>query len=317
MFDHLEQAVIGAEEILPEISAALDKIFLILPIGDFAHAPDKQSVAIVLDERIPIAAPDAFDYVPTGAAEDGLEFLNDLAVAADGAVEPLQVAVHNENQIVEPLARGERDGAKRFGLVHHTVTQKRPDPAACRSLQPAVLEILDKARVINRLNRAQAHRDCRKLPEVGHQPRVRVRREPSARIQLAPEILELLFWNAAFEIPTSVDTGGGVSLKIDDVAVSALGGCLKKMIERDFVERGRRGKRGNMSADAFLNLVGPDHHRERVPAHQALDPALHFLTARKRRLLVWRNRILIGGGGSEWQVNAAGATRMQRELLEQ
>src|SRR5882724_5268284 len=235
MFNHLQQARIGAEEVLPEISAALDKIFLILAVGDLPHAPDKQSVAIVLDERVPIAAPDAFDYVPTGATENGFEFLNDLAVAADGTVQPLEVAVHDENQIVEPLARGERDGAERFGLVHLTVTQKRPDPAARRRLQPAVLEIPDKARVINRLDRAQAHRDCRKFPEVGHEPRMRVRRESSAGIQFSAEILELLCWDAALEIRTSVDTGGGMSLKIDDVAVPALGGCLKKMIECDLV----------------------------------------------------------------------------------
>src|SRR5882724_790495 len=235
MFDHLEQAGIGSEEVLPEVSATLDKIFLILPIGDLAHAPDKQSVAIVLDERIPIATPDALDYVPSRAAEDGFEFLNDLAVAADGAVQPLQVAIHDENQIVEPLARGEGDRAERFGLIHLTVTQKRPDPAARRSLEPAVLEIFNETCVINRLDRAQAHRNRRKFPEIGHQPRVRVRRKPSARIQLAAKILELLFWNAAFQISTSVDAGSGVSLKINDVAVPALGGCLKKMIERDLV----------------------------------------------------------------------------------
>src|SRR5713101_10096350 len=227
MLNHFQQARIGAEKVLPEVSAALDKIFLILAIGDLSHALDEETVAIVLDERIPVAAPDALDHVPSRAAKDGLEFLNDLAVAADGAVQPLQVAVHDEDQIVESLARCERDGAERFGLVHLAVTQKRPNPAAGRSLQPAVLEIPDKARMINRLNRAQAHRDRWKFPEIGHQPRVRVRREPSARVQLAAEILELLFWNAALEVCTSVDAGRGVSLEIDDVAIPALIGRFK------------------------------------------------------------------------------------------
>src|SRR5712692_2068923 len=151
MLNHFQQARIGAEKVLPEVSAALDKIFLILAIGDLSHALDEETVAIVLDERVPIAAPDAFDYVPPRATENGFEFLNDLAIAADGTVQPLEVAVHDENQIVEPLARCERDGAERFGFVHLAVTQKRPDPAARRRLQPAVLEIPDKARVINRL----------------------------------------------------------------------------------------------------------------------------------------------------------------------
>ena len=36
---------------------------------------------------------------------DGFEFLDDLAVAAHRAVEPLQVAVDDEDQVVELLAR--------------------------------------------------------------------------------------------------------------------------------------------------------------------------------------------------------------------
>ena len=59
VLDHLEQARVGSEEVLTEVSAALDEIFLILAVGDFAHAPDEQPVSIVLDERVPIAAPDA------------------------------------------------------------------------------------------------------------------------------------------------------------------------------------------------------------------------------------------------------------------
>jgi hypothetical protein len=76
---------------------------------------------------VPVAAPDHLDDVPAGAAEDRLEFLDDLAVAAHRAVEPLQVAVDDEDQVVELLARGERDGAERLGLVGLAVAEERPD----------------------------------------------------------------------------------------------------------------------------------------------------------------------------------------------
>src|SRR5579884_759768 len=109
MLDHLEQARIAAEEVLAEIRAALDEEFLILPVGDFAHTAHQQAVAVVLDERIPVGAPDDLDDIPSGAPEDGFEFLDDLAVAAHWAVEPLQVAVHDEDQVVETLTRGQRD----------------------------------------------------------------------------------------------------------------------------------------------------------------------------------------------------------------
>ncbi len=130
MLDHLEQAGIGAEEVLPEVSAALDEIFLVLAVADLAHALDQQAVAIVLDEAVPIAAPDDFDDIPAGAAEDGFQFLNDLAVAAHRAVETLQVAVDDEDQIVETLARSQRDGAERFGFVHFAVAEEGPDFSA-------------------------------------------------------------------------------------------------------------------------------------------------------------------------------------------
>ncbi len=54
----------------------------------------------------------------------GLEFLHDLAVAAHRPVEALQVAVDDEDEIVELLAAGERDGAEALRLVHLAVAQK-------------------------------------------------------------------------------------------------------------------------------------------------------------------------------------------------
>ena len=62
---------------------------------------------ILLEQRIPLAAPDHLDHVPAGAAEDRLELLDDLAVAADRTVEALEVAVDDEDQVVELFAGGE------------------------------------------------------------------------------------------------------------------------------------------------------------------------------------------------------------------
>src|SRR5271166_2233804 len=126
MLDHFEQAGIGAEEILAEVSAALDEVFLILTIADLAHALDQQTVAIGANEAVPVAAPDYFDDVPSGAAEDGFQFLDDFAVAAHGTVQTLQVAVHDEDQIVEALAGSQRDRAQRLGFVHFAVAQEGP-----------------------------------------------------------------------------------------------------------------------------------------------------------------------------------------------
>ena len=131
------------------------------------------------------------DDVPAGAAERRFELLDDLAVAAHRAVEPLQVAVDDEDQVVELLARGQRDRAERFGLVGFAVAEKRPDLATRRRLQAAIFEVAVEARLVDRHDRTEAHRDRRELPEVGHQPRMRIRRQPAAGLQLAAEVLEL------------------------------------------------------------------------------------------------------------------------------
>ncbi len=109
---HLEQAGIAAEEILTEIGSALDKVFLILAVADLAHAPDQQPVTIAADEAVPVGAPDDLDDIPSRATENGLQFLNDLAVATDRPIQSLQIAIHYEDQVVEALAGGQRDGTE-------------------------------------------------------------------------------------------------------------------------------------------------------------------------------------------------------------
>ena len=176
MLNHLQQPGIAAKQVVAEVGAALDKIFLILAVGDLAHALDQNSIAIVGDEVVPVAAPDHLDHIPACAAEDGFQFLNDLAVAAHRPVQPLQVAVHHENQVVQPFAGSQGDRTQRFGFIHLAVAHEGPDSSAGRRLQSAVLQIANKPRLINRLNRPQSHTDGRKLPEIGHQPGMRIRR---------------------------------------------------------------------------------------------------------------------------------------------
>src|SRR5437870_23963 len=103
MLDELEQLGIFAEEMLADVGAVLDAVTLVLAIDGFGHALDEQAALVRREKRIPVAAPDDFDDVPARAAESGLQFLDDLAVAADRAVEALEVAVDDKNEIVEAL----------------------------------------------------------------------------------------------------------------------------------------------------------------------------------------------------------------------
>src|SRR5205823_1267780 len=100
MLHHLQQTRISAKEVLPEVSATLDEKFLVLAVSDLAHPTHQQTIAIVLNQAVPIAAPNNLDHVPARTAEDRFEFLNNFAVATHRAVETLQVAVDDKDQIV-------------------------------------------------------------------------------------------------------------------------------------------------------------------------------------------------------------------------
>src|SRR6185312_4283 len=103
-------------------------------------------------------APDHLDHVPARAAEVALELLDDLAVAAHRTVEPLQVAVDHEDEIVERLARGHADGAHRFGLVHLAVAAEAPHLASLGIGEAAIADVLHEARLVDRHQRTEAHR---------------------------------------------------------------------------------------------------------------------------------------------------------------
>src|SRR5439155_17832536 len=151
MADHLRELRILAPEVLADVRARFDRVLLILAIDDLAHPLDEQSIAILREDRIPLAAPQRFVHVPARAAERRFELLDDLTVAADGTVEPLEVAVDDEDQVVEFFARGQRDRAERFGFVGLAVAEERPHLSVrlLRCLcQAAILEVAYEARLI-------------------------------------------------------------------------------------------------------------------------------------------------------------------------
>src|SRR5262245_27442463 len=123
MLDHLEQARIHSEEMLAHVGAVLDRVLLILAVDDLTHALDEHAIAIGGKKRIPVRAPDHLDHVPASTTEDGLEFLDDLAVAAHRAVESLEVAVDDEDQVVQLLSRREPDRAERFRLIGFAIAE--------------------------------------------------------------------------------------------------------------------------------------------------------------------------------------------------
>src|SRR5205814_9995072 len=91
------------------------------------------------------------------------------AVAAHRTIEALQIAIHHEDEVVEPVSCGERQPGERLRLVHLAVADERPDLASRGLQQAAMLEIPHEARLVDRLDRPESHRARGKLPELRHQ----------------------------------------------------------------------------------------------------------------------------------------------------
>ena len=112
MLDHLQQARITAEEIFADIGTGLDGIFLVLAVDDLPHPFGQNAFGIFFQQGVPIFAPDDFNDVPLGAAEDRFELLDDLAVTAHGTIEALKIAVDDEDKVIEMFARGQMNSAQ-------------------------------------------------------------------------------------------------------------------------------------------------------------------------------------------------------------
>src|SRR5437763_1978162 len=96
-------------------------------------------------------------------------------------IEALQVAVDDENEVVESLAHRHGECAHRLRLVHLTVAEEGPHLLIRGLHQPAMLQVTREARLEDRHHGTQAHRHRRELPEIRHQPRVRIGRQALTR----------------------------------------------------------------------------------------------------------------------------------------
>ena len=234
---------------------------------------------------------------------DRLELLDDLAVAAHRTVEALQVAVDDEDQVVELLACRDRQPGHRLGLVHLAVADEAHTFDLLVSAISRCQEVPVEPGLGDRVERAEPHRDGRELPEVRHAPRVRVRRQAAA-VDLAAEVVEVLLGEPALEEGAGVDAGRRVTLEEHLVAGAAVALAAEEVVEADLVERGGRREGGEVAAEAVEAVVRPVDHRHRVPADEGADAALEDLVAREPRLLLGRDRVDVVGGDHRGHADA-------------
>src|SRR5690606_21808025 len=230
VFHQLEQFGVLAEEVLADVGATASLVGLVLAVHGLVHALLQQTRLVLGQQGIPVAAPDHLDHVPAGTTEDAFQLLDDLAVAAHRPVETLQVAVDDEVQVAEAFARGEADGAQSFRLVALAVAEEGPDLAVTERHQTTAVKVLQDVGHVDGLQGAESHRHGGELPEVRHQPGVRVGGQTVA-IHFLAELVELCFAQAAFNKGAGIHARGGVALEVDQVTEEVLAGAAEEIVE--------------------------------------------------------------------------------------
>jgi hypothetical protein len=130
------------------------------------------------------------------------------------------------------------------------------------------------------VHRAQPHRHRRELPEVGHQPGVRVGRQPAARVAVfLAEAVELVGAESPFQERAGVDPRRRVTLDEDLVAATGRGLAAEEVVEAHLVERRRGCIGGDVPAHADPRALGAVHHDRGVPADPAPIAPLDVLVA--------------------------------------
>ena len=84
---------------------------LVVAVNGFVHQLNQLTAGVFTQQLIPTAAPDNLDNVPASTTEDAFQFVNDFAVTGDRAVQTLQVAVDDEDQVVQFFTGGDGDSA--------------------------------------------------------------------------------------------------------------------------------------------------------------------------------------------------------------
>ena len=194
---HLQHLGVAAKKVLAHKGAVVGLKSLVVTVQGVHHDLAQRAVFVFLQQRVPVAAPQQLDHAPARAPEFTFQLLNDFAVTPHRAIKALQVAVDHKHQVVQALTCGQANGAQALGLVHFAVAAEHPHLAVFGVGNAAGVQVLQKARLVNRHQRAQTHRHRGELPKLGHELGVGVARQALA-IHLLPKVEQLLFAQAAF-----------------------------------------------------------------------------------------------------------------------
>mmetsp|Transcript_54040 Transcript_54040/g.116059 ORF Transcript_54040/g.116059 Transcript_54040/m.116059 type:complete len:200 (+) Transcript_54040:1600-2199(+) len=178
---HAVQQTVFLEDVLPhESSIRLGVEALTISVRGLLQRLNQGAIFVSLDELVELCAPDDLDDVEACTPIGALVFLHNFRVAAHRTVEPLIIAVDDEDHVVQAFATGHRDGSDALRLVHFAIADEGPHTALGSVSQAPKVQVAKETGLIDSGQRSQAHGDCGVLPEVRHEPWVRIARQSMA-----------------------------------------------------------------------------------------------------------------------------------------
>ena len=178
--------------------------------------------------------------------------------------------------------------------------------AARRARQTTAFQVFQEAGLINGHQRAQAHRHGGELPEIRHQPRVRVGGQTLA-VHFLAEAVQILFAQAAFQEGAGVHARRRVALDIDQIAFLFVIGRAPEVVEAHVIQGGGGLEAGDVAAQLQVFFAGAQHQSGGVPANDGADAVFQLMVAVRALFLAHRDGVQVGGGGGERQIGAATA----------
>ena len=199
-------------------------------------------------------------------------------------------------RLSRPSSAATCDQPAALRLVHLAVAEERPHVLVGGVLDAPVVQVVVEAGLVDGVHRAQAHRHGGELPEVGHQPRVRVGRQAAAGVAvLLAEAVELVGAEPAFEEGAGVNARGGVALDEDLVAAAGMRFAAEEVVEADLVERRRGGVGRNVAAHTDSRALRAVHHDGGVPSDPRPVAPFDVLVAGEPRLQLGRDGVDVVG----------------------
>ncbi len=312
---HLGRLGITAKEMLAHVGTVVGLEGLVVAIERVHHQLAQGALLVARQQGVPFTAPQQFDDIPASPTKLAFQLLDDFAVAAHRAVQALQIAVDDKNQVIQLLARCQSNGTATLHLVHLAVAAEDPD-LALRGIRNATrFEVLEKTRLVDRHQRPQAHGNGGELPEVGHQLGMRIARQALATDLLA-EVQQLLLRQTPFQVGARIDAGRHMALDVEAVTTVVFTLCVPEMIEAGTKHVGQRGEGTDVPAQIStvhrVMAIGLDHHRHGVPAHVGAQAFLDFNIAWATLLLIGLYRVDVGRVGRKRHIDTALACMFQQ-----